>query len=266
MPLATFRFYEELNDFLPEHRRKRTFRYACPARATVKHAIEALGVPHTEVELILVDGHSVDFSHVVGEGERVSVYPKFEALDVTPLLKVRGEPLRRVRFIADAHLGGLAKYLRMLGFDTRLGGAVPDAVLVRVALDEGRVVLTRDRDLLKRREVTHGCYVHAAKPRAQVREVVARLDLHGAIRPFTRCLRCNGELRAAPKESMAERLPARVLSLYDRFRVCAECERVYWEGSHHQNMEALLEELLGERGGSRGAGPATPVPTTRRHT
>src|ERR1700675_342197 len=115
---ATFRFYEELNDFLPWQRRKRATEYRCARAASVKNAIEALGVPHTEVELVLVNGESVDFSYLVREGDYVSVYPKFERFDIRPLLKVRGQPLRELRFIADAHLGGLARLLRMLGFDT----------------------------------------------------------------------------------------------------------------------------------------------------
>ncbi|HSD62004.1 MAG TPA: MoaD/ThiS family protein, partial [Burkholderiales bacterium] len=92
MARAEFRFYEELNDFLAPERRKRDFYYDCARAATVKNAIESLGVPHTEVELILVNGESVDFSHPVGEGDRVAVFPRFEAFDVRPLLRVRAAP------------------------------------------------------------------------------------------------------------------------------------------------------------------------------
>ena len=118
MVTATFRFYEELNDFLAPKRRRQEFTVPCAQAATTKHMIEALGVPHTEVELILVNGESADFSRLLQDGDRVAVYPRFESMDVTPLLRVRDAPLRETRFVADAHLGRLAAYLRMLGFDT----------------------------------------------------------------------------------------------------------------------------------------------------
>ena len=172
MASAEFRFYEELNDFLAPERRKRDFHYEFARAATVKNAIEALGVPHTEVELILVNGESVDFSQLLREGDRVAVFPRFEAFDVRPLLRVRPEPLRVVRFVADAHLGGLARLLRMLGFDTLYSNDLDDDDIVELANREERVVLTRDRELLKRRDVSHGCYVHALKPKEQFQEVV----------------------------------------------------------------------------------------------
>ena len=143
----------------------------------MKNAIEALGVPHTEVELILVNGESVDFSYLMGEADRVSVYPKFESFDIRPLLRVREAPLRELRFVADAHLGGLARLLRMLGFDAVYSNTIADEQIRDLAQAEGRIVLTRDRELLKRREITHGCFVRALKPSLQLREIVQRLQL-----------------------------------------------------------------------------------------
>ncbi|NIR32074.1 MAG: Mut7-C ubiquitin/RNAse domain-containing protein [Gammaproteobacteria bacterium] len=249
MPVARFRFYEELNDFLPGPRRKRAFAHRCAREATVKHAIEALGVPHTEVELILVNGESVDFGHRVREGDRISVYPKFESFDVSPLLRVRERPLRRPRFIADAHLGGLCKYLRMLGLDTLSGHGLSDAGIVSVAAREGRIVLTRDRDLLMHRAVTHGCYLRARKPREQLVEVLSRLDLYRHATPFTRCMRCNGLLSPVAKERIAHGLPPRTDSFYDRFWACRGCGKVYWQGSHYNKMEQFVDELLSSRNG-----------------
>ena len=240
---AEFRFYEELNDFLPRARRKRSFRYRCARRASVKQAIEAIGVPHTEVELILVNGRSVDFSHPVREGDRVSVYPQFESLDITPLLRVRESPLRRIRFIADAHLAALARYLRMLGFDTLLADRLDDGEIAGIAAGERRILLSRDRELLKHRVITHGCYVHATKPRRQLEEIVARLDLLAAMTPFTRCMTCNAELADVDKDSIADRLPPGTLEYYDSFSRCPGCERVYWPGSHHRRMRALIDAL-----------------------
>ena len=244
MVIATFRFYEELNDFLAPQRRRREFESACARAATTKHMIEAFGVPHTEVELVLVNGESVGFDQILRDGDRVAVYPKFEALDITPLLRVRSEPLRVMRFVADAHLGGLARLLRMAGFDTLYDNQFRDEEIERIASDEGRVVLTRDRELLKRRSITHGCYVHALRPAQQVREIFERLDLARSARPFTLCLACNAPLQPIDKAAVLDQLPPRVRGSYQRFSSCAVCGRVFWEGSHWRQMRDLVDELL----------------------
>ena len=242
---ATFRFYEELNDILTPALRKREFASPCARAATTKHMIEALGVPHTEVELILVNGVSVGFDYMLRDGDRVAVYPKFEALDVTPLLRVREHPLRALAFVADAHLGGLAHLLRMTGFDTLYDNGFHDAAIEAIAERERRIVLTRDRELLKRRGVTHGCYVRALRPPEQLREVFLRLDLGRSARPFTLCLSCNAPLRPVAKSEVETRLPPSVRARHDRFSTCDVCRRVFWEGSHWQRMRALVDEIAG---------------------
>jgi uncharacterized protein len=244
MTTVTFRFYEELNDFLPPARRRREFTAACARAATAKHMIEALGVPHTEVELVLVNGESVGFDHRLRDGDRVAVYPKFEALDITPVLRVRAQPLRVTRFLADAHLGGLARLLRMTGFDTLYENGLRDAQIEALAREDGRIVLTRDRELLKRRGITHGCFVRALQPREQLREVIARLDLARRLQPFTRCMVCNGLLAPIDKAKVLSRLPLNVRGCHDRFNGCPHCGRLYWEGSHWKRMQALVEELV----------------------
>ena len=244
MTVATFRFYEELNDFLAPERRKREFQCTCARAATTKHMIEALGVPHTEVELILVNGESVGFDRLLRDGDRVAVYPKFEALDVSPLLRVRNRPLRALHFVADAHLGGLAHLLRMSGFDTLYDNHFHDNDIVAIAVRDGRIVLTRDRELLKRRDITHGCYVRALKPAQQLREIFERLDLARSARPLTLCLHCNAPLRDIDKAQVLEQLPPSVRERYDRFTTCDVCRRVFWEGSHWRHMRALLDELM----------------------
>ncbi|HEV8688864.1 MAG TPA: Mut7-C RNAse domain-containing protein [Ideonella sp.] len=241
---ATFRFYEELNDFLAPERRGREFTCRCARAATAKHMIEALGVPHTEVELVLVNGESVGFDGVLADGDRVAVYPKFETFDVTPLVRVRERPLRETRFIADAHLGGLARLLRMTGFDTLYDNHYRDAEIVHIAADQGRIVLTRDRELLKHRDVTHGCYVRALRPELQLREVFDRLDLAGSARPFTRCLVCNAPLHAVSKAQVEPRLPSGVRERHERFAACEGCARVFWEGTHWRRMRAMVDALL----------------------
>lgn len=244
MALATFRFYEELNGFLSPDRRKREFNYDCARAATVKNAIEALGVPHTEVELIIANCESVDFSFRIREGDRIAVYPVFEALDIRPLLRVRPEPLRRLRFVADAHLGGLARMLRMLGFDTLYSNQYHDDEVRQIATRDARIVLTRDRDLLKCSDVTHGCYVHALRSMDQWKEVVTRLQLERDARPFTLCLHCNETLHEVDKEAVLDQLPENAAKYYQRFCTCPACKGIFWEGSHWKRMRGWLDELL----------------------
>jgi uncharacterized protein with PIN domain len=241
--IATFRFYAELNDFLAPERRGREFACRCASAATTKHMIEALGVPHTEVELVFVDGESVGFDRVLRDRERVAVYPKCESLDVTPLLRVRDHALRETRFVADAHLGGLAHLLRMTGFDTLYDNHFHDDEIEHLATTQGRIVLTRDRDLLKRGGITHGCYVRALRSELQLREVFDRLDLAGSAQPFTRCLRCNTPLRTIDKTRIAAQLPPHVRERHQRFTVCDGCGRIFWEGTHWQRMRRLVDSL-----------------------
>jgi uncharacterized protein with PIN domain len=238
---ATFRFYEELNDFLPRGRRKVEFTVPCARAASAKHMIEALGVPHTEVELILVNGESSGFERQLCDGDRVAVYPKFARFDVRSLLRVRAAPLREVRFVADAHLGGLARLLRMAGFDTLYDNRIDDPTVEALSANEARIALTRDRELLKRRGITHGCYVWALKPALQFAEVFQRLDLAASARPFTLCLACNAPLRQVAKAEVAARLPPSVRAAQDEFLTCDVCHGVFWRGSHWRRMKALLE-------------------------
>jgi hypothetical protein len=227
---ATFRFYGELNDFLSPARRQQALASPCAQAATTKHMIEALGVPHTEVALILVDGVAAPFERLLRDGDRVAVYPRFGWLD-------QAVPLR---FVADAHLGGLARMLRMAGFDTLYDNHFADDEIEALAARDNRAVLTRDRELLKRRTIAHGRYVHALRPALQLVEVVERLSLAGVAAPFTLCLHCNAPLRAVDKAEVLEQLPASVRIWHDEFSSCDLCRRVYWKGSHWKRMSALL--------------------------
>ncbi|HKY90380.1 MAG TPA: Mut7-C RNAse domain-containing protein [Nevskiaceae bacterium] len=240
---VAFRFYAELNDHLAPRLRQRTFDHPLSGRPAVKDVIEALGVPHTEVELILVDGASVGFDEPLHDGERISVYPMFETLDVAPLLRLRPRPPRTTRFVLDGHLGRLARHLRMLGFDTRYAQDCDDAALVQASIDERRILLTRDRGLLKRSAVTHGAFVYATAPREQVLEVVERFDLRRSMRPFRRCTRCNGRLLRASKTSLAGLVDAPLLARHRAFKRCRDCGQVYWPGTHVEHMRRFVEEL-----------------------
>jgi uncharacterized protein len=247
MNRAHFRLYAELNDFLPPARRNITFTHEFHGGPSVKDAIEALGVPHTEIDLILADGESVDFSWILRDGARVSVYPVFESIDITPLARVRPAPLREVRFVLDVHLGRLARYLRMLGYDARWRNDASDEELARSSAAEHRIILTRDAGLLKRRIVTHGYRVREVDPQRQLAEVVHRLDLYRSIAPFRRCLCCNELLETVRKEDVADELTPRIREQHEAFWRCRACGRVYWAGSHRRRMERLVSALLAER-------------------
>lgn len=242
MVSATFRFHHELNDFLAPDRRGGAFTVACPDGATAKHMIEALGVPHTEVGAIEVDGEDAGFDRRLREGDRVDIHPEDGSSRSTQHLRVAiAQP---PGFIADAHLGGLARLLRMAGFDTLYDNGYADARIEAIAVLESRIVLSRDRELLKRRAIVHGCFPHAIDPPGQFREVRARFGLAPLARPFTRCLACNAPLRDIDKGQVLDRLPASVRARQQAFRICDACRRVYWQGSHWRHMRDRLAILL----------------------
>jgi hypothetical protein len=179
------------------------------------------------------------------------VYPVFEALDVAPVTRVRPEPLREPRFLLDVHLGRLAAYLRLAGFDATQPRDAADETLAATSAEEGRILLTRDQGLLKRRAVTHGYYVRSDAPAEQLRETIARFDLARRIEPFSRCLRCNDRLVPAAVAAVAARVPPRVRATHDEFTTCPTCGRVFWAGTHHERMRRLLDRVLGEASGPR---------------
>ena len=246
MNRAHFRFYAELNDLLPVERRMVSFAYSFQVSPSVKDAIEALGVPHTEVDLILVNGISVDFAYRLLGDDRVSVYPVFESLDIAPLLRVRPRPLRRTRFVLDTHLGRLAAYLQMLGFDTLYRNDYEDEELARISSEEERILLTRDRGLLKRQAVSRGYCIRSTAVRQQLVEVVQRFDLSGSATPFHRCMRCNGTIEPVEKEEIVDRLPPRTRESYSQFGICTGCGRIYWKGSHYERMQEMVRAVLGD--------------------
>jgi hypothetical protein len=237
MNRADFVFLGELGEFLPRRRRNASFGYTCARAATLKNAIEALGVPHTEVGALSVNGEPATLQRIVREGDHIEVFP-WSAAE----LRIGSDP--DPMFLADAHLGGLARFLRMLGYDTAHENGIADAEIRRIAREERRIVLTRDRDLLKCADIARGAYVHALKPEKQLREVAERYGLAAGARPFTLCLHCNLPLEPVDKEKIAERLPDKVAGLHKSFRHCRGCDRVYWPGSHYERMAQALGRAL----------------------
>jgi uncharacterized protein len=229
---ARFCFDPALWPFLGKEKRKKSFNYECARAATLKNAIEALGVPHTEIGALRVNGVPATMQRIVREGDQIEVEAS----------KSGSEP--DLRFVADAHLGGLARFLRMLGFDTLYDNAFADEEIRRLADEDRRVVLTRDRELLKCREIVHGAYVRALKPEAQLAEVARRYPLAKGARPFTRCLRCNVPLHPVERAAVAPRVPRAVYELHERFMRCPGCEGVFWPGSHYQRMRDALRSAV----------------------
>jgi uncharacterized protein with PIN domain len=246
---AEFRFYEELNDFLPPERRKTSFRSPFYGSPSVRDTIQAIGVPHTAIDLILVDGRSVDFSHRLQGGEWVSVYPVFERLDISPLIRLRPGPLRCTRFILDVHLGKLARYLRMLGFDAAYERDHDDVTIIDLSLQQQRVILTRDLGILKQSRVTHGYWLRHAEPGQQLQEVLLALDLFRQLQPFTRCLDCNGRTYPVNRNAIRGQIIPEIFQRFREFWQCHDCMKIYWRGSHYESMlrqvKSWGQEIMG---------------------
>ncbi|WP_204273651.1 Mut7-C RNAse domain-containing protein [Draconibacterium mangrovi] len=241
--MSIFRFYEELNEFLPVHQRKKAFEYAFTGTPSVKNSIEAIGIPHTEVDLILIDGVSVDFEALLKGGEQVSVYPVFESLDISPLVRLRPLPLRETRFVVDVNLGKLAYKLRLLGFDTLFRNNLEDDEIVQISVAEKRIILTRDKGVLKHTAATHGYWVRNSDPQKQLREVVERLQLQNSFRPFSRCSICNGSLTAVDSTEVKGKVPDDTFSMCNEFWKCTGCGQIYWEGTHYRKILKWIEGL-----------------------
>lgn len=244
MKTAYFRFYEELNDFLPVEHHKQTVTHSFKGYPGIKDPIEALGVPHPEIELIIVNGRSVGFDYQLQDGDRVAVYPMFESLDVTPLVRLRETPLRRTAFIVDVNLGKLSRLLRLCGFDAKYRNDYDDRDVVNISVQEHRIILTRDRRLLHYKEITHGYWVRAIHPDSQLKEVLDRFDLSRQVHPFHRCIECNGKIQSVAKATVQDRLEPLTKQYYRKFYRCVECGKVYWKGSHYEHMVSRLKVLV----------------------
>jgi uncharacterized protein with PIN domain len=235
MTAVELRFHGSLHDLLGPAARHGPIRRVVDGSPAIKDLIESVGVPHVEVGRVAVDGRKVGLEHRVHDGERIAVYP------VDP---AAGDA--RIRFVADGHLGRLVAYLRMLGFDTAYPRDATDAELADIADREERVLLSRDRGLLKRSIVRRGCLLRSDRPHEQLREVVDRYGLAGRCDPFGRCLRCNDLLEPLDGSIARPLVPPRVRLEQETFRRCAGCGHIYWRGSHHQRMVGLISALVPE--------------------
>jgi uncharacterized protein len=244
MPKGTFRFYEELNDFLPKHRRKTDFEATFKGKRSIKDMIEALGVPHTEIDLILVNGNSVDFNYILQDKDRVSVYPVFESLNITNVTRLRKIPLRRNKFIADINLGDIVKYMRVLGFDLYYDPLFSTHEIIELSKRENRIILTKSRKLLKFKEVSHGIFIRPGTTIKQIIQILDYLDIKDNIKPFSRCPGCNTLLHIVPKEKILDRIPPKTKEFCDQYVQCPSCDKIYWKGTHFIHMKKVVRQIL----------------------
>ena len=240
---ACFRFYAELNDFLQENEKQQTVVFSFAGNPSVKDSIEAFGIPHTEVDLILVNGNSVDFHYQIQNRDYISVYPVFESLDISAAVRLRVKPLRETRFVVDVHLGKLARKLRLFGFDTLYRNDFSDTEIIRLSLKDKRIILTRDRGILMNGSVSHGYWIRSFQVEKQLNEVLKRFHLVTQIKPFHRCTVCNGIVRNIDKGRIKEQLLPRTVKYYDEFYYCGTCKRIYWKGSHYRKMEDYIQKI-----------------------
>jgi uncharacterized protein with PIN domain len=244
MPVAVFYFHSALNDFLPKEKQRLDICVTFKKHETVKHLLESQGVPHTEVDVILVDETAVDFNAQLIDGNRVEIFPVSKIFENAPAVHLQPEALTEPRFVADGHLGKLASYLRLLGFDVLYRGDYDDDSLAEISSTHKRILLTRDRGLLKRNLVQYGYWVRSKSPMDQVLEVLQRYALAEQAQPFSRCARCNGLLVQVEKAEVSDRLEPKTKMYYDDFKVCQNCDQIYWKGSHFKRMESQLHILL----------------------
>jgi len=238
------RFYGPLNTLLSKKRSGITFKRILPEPTSVKDLIEGCGVPHTEVDLVLVNGRKAALDDPVQGGERISIFPVFLSLDLPESDRIQIRSLQSPSFVVDVNLGKLTGYLRMAGFDSKYRNDAKDKDLIKTMLEEDRVLLTRDRRLLMHKVVEKGYLVRSDQPVEQLEEVIIRFDIFEKIRSFTRCVHCNGLLKEVSKREVLDQLEPLTRRYYDRFSKCSNCGQIFWPGSHRDRLNSNLQKIL----------------------
>jgi uncharacterized protein len=234
MSTAHFLFLGRLNDLLPRDQREQIIRVDFRGQQSIKHLVESIGIPHPEIGQVQVNGQEGTLSAITQDGDQIRVYPVQNGCPIEP------------RFLLDNHLGRLAAYLRMLGFDCLYSTDYSDEVLAAILQREERILLSRDRRLLMRKVVVHGYCPRSLDSLEQLTEVVRRFDLAPRIVPFHRCLRCNYRLETVPKEAVLDQLEPLTKLYFDEFQICPNCNQIYWKGSHYDRMQSIVEKLTGD--------------------
>jgi uncharacterized protein with PIN domain len=234
-------FHRDLDFFLGSKARGKIIERSLAEKTSVKDVIESCGVPHSEVDLILVNGRPVDFRHVFKNEEDVDVYPVQSSS--TLFRENRLQVSSVSRFVADGHLGSLSRNLRLLGLDVTYDRHAQDRQLLDIMTSDNRALLTRDRHLLMHAVVQNGYYLRSQNADEQTVEVVRRFDLFSSIAPFTRCLRCNASLQRIGKTEIVEKLEPLTKIYYEHFRRCTGCGQIYWPGSHFSKLQKRLGQI-----------------------
>ena len=233
MKVAYFNIEEKLHWLLPQDKRRENFDYPFNGPQSVKHLIESVGIPHTEIGEIRADGESIGLGYLVRDGERIDV----------KAVEPAGEQTSEPRFVIDGHLGRLASYLRMLGLDSLYRNDYEDRELVHIGVGEDRILLTRDRRLLMHKNIEIGQLLRSLEPEKQLREVIQRHGLKKLIKPFQRCIRCNSPLEPVRKEDVVENLQPLTRLYFEEFHICPACKQIYWKGSHYDRMQKIIEGI-----------------------
>jgi uncharacterized protein with PIN domain len=239
-----FRFYEELNGYLPEGKGKVWFEYVFSGAVSIQEVFQAMEIPTDEVDLILVNQESRGLDYTLHDGDRISVYPVFELFDLSGISQVREKPLRNPRFICDVHLGRLCKYLRMLGWDTLYSNQYSPDEIIAIARQEKRIILSRSYQLTRHKEVTHSYWIWSPDPLVQIKDLIRKMDLSNLTNPLTRCLNCNHKIVPIEKQKILNRLQAGTAQYFKEFFICPACDQIYWEGSHYENMFDFIHHSI----------------------
>lgn len=239
---AFFLFHESLNDFLPVSKRNCWICYKFHGKSSVKDAIEAIGIPHPEVDLIFVCNTSVDFGYQLMENDQIEVYPVMPDHKFPGSFSLAEKFLALEKFVLDVHLGKLGKALRLLGIDALMDNNLNDKMIAQLSESNNRVVLTRDVGLLKHKAIKCGYWLRSQQWEEQLNEVVTRFGLRGKFKPFTRCIVCNGNIHTVPKETILHQIPPKSRELFHEFFQCTNCKKVYWKGSHYESMEEWVNK------------------------
>lgn len=245
---ANFYFHSALNDFLPSRRRNSWLSYVFTAAPAIKDAIEAIGIPHPEVKAILVNDVPVRFSYPLQPQDQVVVFPFGYPLSLPKEYALRTAYQGPFRFILDVHLGKLSRSLRMLGFDGLYENDYSDQAIAHIAEKAQRIVLSRDIGLLKHRKISWGYWLRSQHPAEQLEEIINHFKLHAALRPFVRCMACNGLIQKTSKEEVWDRLLPRTRQYFNEFFQCRSCGKVYWKGSHYERMLEVIQSFLPSEG------------------
>lgn len=242
MNKAKLYFIGGLYELIPSRKRETPIIYKFIYKTSIKHIIESIGVPHTEVNQIIINGTNVDFSYILENGDVVEIIPSGLGENRTGF-SLQGSINTTPTFILDNHLGKLAKYLRVLGFDALYRNDYKDETLAEIASEEARILLSRDRRLLMRKIIYYGYLVRSLDPYEQLLEVTNRFRLISYLYPFNRCLRCNYPLESIAKEEIIDRLEPLTKKYYQKFKICPKCSQIYWRGSHYEKMLSLIDQL-----------------------